>query len=107
MTSALPEEWNGLEYTDHSFEDAALSGVDMRKCSFLRCRFAGSKLIEARTYGCRFEDCDFSRARLNCSEHRTSSFTSCSFRRSSLFMARFEECKLTGANVTEADLSGL
>jgi uncharacterized protein YjbI with pentapeptide repeats len=82
----------GERYSEETFRDVALEGLELSGCEFDECRFVACSLKGTEIRACRFIECAFDHCDLSLVRLPRTAFSGC----------RFEESKIIGVNWTEA-----
>jgi fluoroquinolone resistance protein len=89
---ACPGDGSPVRFAGWDLSATDLKGLDLRECTFVRCRAGRAD----------FATCDLTEARfLSCDLNNTH------WRRAALSSATFQDCKLTGAQIVDARTFGL
>lgn len=99
--------WEKEVYENQDFCSIRMDGMDLEKKRFRSCRFDGSELVDVTWDRCVLENCSFASCLLSGVTFRQCAATNCLFRFASFFAVDFCSCKMTGANLVDADVTGL
>ncbi len=81
------------DYSDHTFKDLVLTGLQIRSSTFLGCIFERCFLVESIVENCRFIECLFKNCDCGLLQVPNSTFSG----------SRFEDTKLVGVNWSQAN----